>query len=203
MGALIDERRYPRTARYLGQLPSGLASYPQCQAKGSVLRNVLDTAPIALDLAGLPDRIQELVAAPPLPSDWTSEVALNTLILAYQDLMPREQFARWGYERNRALLSTSLYRVLFLVVSTERLFVGMPQRWAAFRRGTSLHMVAQAEGRAELELRFPSLLHDAVTLELLAVALRAAGDAASAKVGRARTEVLGVTETSGRLLVAW
>lgn len=199
---MIDADRFPVAARYLARLPDGIASYPECQAKGSVLRSVLDTAPRALDARGLPREAAELVEAPPLPSDWMSEVILNVLLMAFQERMPREQYLRWCYERNRALLNTSLYRILFLVVSPERLYVGMPQRWAAFRRGTRLRLVEMKDKVATLELSYPRFLHDAETFELMVQALRAAGDAATGGMGT-QVSVLEVRDTAGLLHVDW
>lgn len=199
---MIDAERFPIAAKYLARLPDGIRSYPDCQAKGSVLRSVLDTAPFALPTAGLPSEAAELVAAPPLPSEWMSEVILNVLLMAYQQLMPREQYLRWCYDRNRALLNTSLYRVLFLVVSPERLYVGMPQRWAAFRRGTKLQLAEMRGQVATLEYTFPRLLQDADTCELMAEALSAAGDAATGGTGT-RVSLVEVKADSALLRVDW
>lgn len=199
---MIDAERFPIAAKYLARLPDGIRSYPDCQAKGSVLRSVLDTAPFTLSTAGLPSEAVELMATPPLPSEWMSEVALNVLLMAYQERVPREQYLRWCYDRNRALLNTSLYRVLFLVVSPERLYVGMSQRWAAFRRGTKLQLVELRDKVATLEYTFPRFLHDAGTCELLAEALSAAGDAATGGTGT-RVGIVEVKAESAVLRVDW
>ncbi len=198
---MIDATKFPSVKRYLERLPEGLASYPHCQAKGSVLRSALDTAPIRLELPALPPQLAALVSAPPLPTEWMSEVQLNAILLAYQDRVTPELWTSWTFERNRALLRKSLYRVLFMVVSPDRLFNGLPQRWQTFRRGSELEIVENRPHVARLELRFPPRLHDERTLGAAAIAMRAACEAAGAK--RCETRVAGLTDVRGFIDVDW
>lgn len=190
---MVDAARYPKVARYLSRLEGGLAAHPGCQVKGSVLKNALETAPIALETSGLPAEIAKLVESPPLTSEWMSEVRLNATMIAFADSMPDTEWQAWTYERNRALFRTSLYRVLFFVLSPERLFVGIANRWAAFRRGTSLRLLDLKNRRARLELSYPLNLYDESTLTAMRIAFRAAADAAGATESTSE-----VVESDGR-----
>lgn len=190
---MVDGTRYPKVARYLSRLEGGLDAHPSCQVKGSVLKNALDSAPITLDASGLPAEIAKLLESPPLTSEWVSEVHLNAAMIAFADSMSDGDWQSWTYERNRALFRTSLYRVLFFVLSPERLFVGIANRWAAFRRGTTLRLVEMKDKKARLELRYPLNLYDESTLTAMRIAFRAAADAAGA--ARSASEVV---ETDGK-----
>lgn len=174
----MDPNLFPIAAAYVARLPDGLASHPDCQVKGSVIRQMLDSTPVAFETLGLPREIADLVRVPPLPSDWVPEVQFNTLMLAHEDRIEPELFREWVYNRNRKLLSSNLYRVLFLLVSPERLFMGVANRWKAFRRGTELVVLDHDKHHANVEVRYPTRLYDVRALTNLTVALTAALDAA-------------------------
>lgn len=65
----------PRLERYLAGLPDGLGSYPQCQAKGSVLRSLLEGT--ALERAGLPEPLRRRLDDPPIASAALLRAALD------------------------------------------------------------------------------------------------------------------------------
>lgn len=177
----MDASRFPHAARYLAALPRGLASHPQCEVKGSVLRQLTDSSPVPFPSEGLPPELAALVEHPPLPSDWISEVHFNTLMLAHEDVIDPTVFRRWVYDRNRALFSSSLYRILFVVVSPDRLIAGMAHRWRAFRRGTELVTLERRKNYVLVELRHPTNLYEDHALTNLTVAVTAAVDAAGGK----------------------
>lgn len=197
----MDAERYPKAARYLASLPAGEASHPECQLKGSVLRNMLDGTPMPFPREGLSPLARALVDSPPLASSWIPEVPFNALLLAHEDRVPRPVFEEWTYRRNRQLLASPLYRVLFLLLSPGQLFVGMARRWGAFRRGSTLEMLAHEHGLARVRLRYPPHLHDAHTLGNLAVAIRAACDAAGGRSSRVDVDGAGERETT--FVVRW
>ena len=91
--------RFPNVARYLTSLPNGLDSYPQCEVKGSVLRQLADSTPVPFPSQGLPPQLEALVETPPLPSDWIPEVHFNALMLAHEDLIDPTTFREWVYKR--------------------------------------------------------------------------------------------------------
>ncbi|MBK6512604.1 MAG: hypothetical protein IPM79_37255 [Polyangiaceae bacterium] len=174
----MDERTFPIAAAYVARLPAGLASHPDCQVKGSVLRGLLDSTPIAFETPGLPGELADLVRTPPLPSDWIPEVHFNALMLAHEDRIPHDIFREWVYSRNRKLLSSNLYRMLFFLITPQRLFMGMANRWKAFRRGTELVMRDHGKNHANVEVRYPLRLYELHALTNLTVAVTAALDAA-------------------------
>jgi len=196
----MDSAKFPIASSYLRRLPRGLDSYPECQAKGSVLRAGIDTAPVTLDRSALPPALAALVAAPPLPTEWFAEVHLNTIMLAYQDSVPPAVWERWTYDRNRNLLDRPLYRILFSLISPERLFTGMSGRWGTFRRGSQLSLLSKTDGVARVELRFPAYLHDENTMRAASTAMRAAGDAAG---GKTQTEIEAIEATRAVIRVSW
>lgn len=177
----MNALRFPKAAQYIESLPDGLDSYPHCVVKGSVLRQLTDSSPVAFPNEGLSPVIRALVDSPPLPSDWIPEVQFNALMLAHEDLIEPDTFQKWVYDRNRHLFSSSLYRVLFLVMSPERLITGMTHRWRAFRKGTELQTVEQSKNFIVVELRHPPHLYELHALTNLTIAVRAAMDAAGGK----------------------
>ena len=62
-------------------------------------------------------------------------------------------------------------------------------------------MVERSETKARLALAYPHRLHDAVTLRNMAIALRAAADAAGAN--HATVEVARVTDVGAEILIEW
>ena len=197
----MDPARFPRLSRYLEGLPDGLASYPGAQAKGSVVRALVTTTPVRLDAAELPAPLESLVQDLPLPTQWVSEVQLNALGLAYEDSMPRATHEAWVFDRNRAILTNPLYKILFWMITPERLFVGLPQRWSAFRRGTELSLLDRSTGGARLRLGFPKNLHDRTTLANVCVAGRVVAEAAGART--ATMEIEDYAPTSAVFAIGW
>jgi hypothetical protein len=176
---------YPGMVRYLAGLPGGLDAYPQAQAKGAVLRMALDETRLKLAPETLPAPLAVHCATPPAVNAWIPEVHLNAWMLAVFDAHFAESggtvaFEQWIRERNRRLLRTALYRILFAVVSPERLLIGIEKRWAAFRRGTEMHVVAHTSTSAELVHRHPKNLTSELSARGLQVALGAALEQAGA-----------------------
>lgn len=156
---------------------------------------------VVVDLEGVPASIRAFVDRPPLPNEWISEVRFNALMLVYREGMEAKVYDDWIRVRNQRLFRSPLYRVLFLVVSPERLFIGVPQRWSAFRKGTTLELRSLRERSAELVLRYPQNLHTTVTLGNMSIALCAAAEAAGAK--DPQITVKSVTSTQAELDTHW
>lgn len=197
----MDDTRFPIAAQYLAALPAGEASHPQCMVKGSVLRSMLETSPVPFPVEGLPASLVTLLEVPPLPSEWVSEVKFNTLMLAHEEVMPERVFREWVYSRNRKLFSSSLYRILFLVVSPERLLSQMTSRWAAFRKGTELMIVDRTSKHFIVDMRYPSFLYERRVLANVCVAVTAALDAAGAHA--TQVTVCDIGETKARFDIRW
>lgn len=188
-------------AKYVESLPAGLESYPECQVKGSVLRGLSMGSPCPFPRAILPPPLLALLDAPPLPSDWIPEVPFLALMVAHESQLSSGAQEQWAYDRNRRLLRSPLYSVLFRVAGPARVFTGMTTRWGAFRRGTEVVMQAQTAGRAVVELRYPVNLYPASALVNLCCAVRAVLDAAGAASSSAR--VLSVGAARATVEASW
>jgi len=188
-------------AAYLERLPHGIDSYPQATVKGSVVRAVIgDTGPSSLPVALIPPSTEELVRNPPGVSDWVRETHHGALLSAIFDTRFRgaggiPAFDVWAIERNRTLLRGPLYRVMFLVLSPERILIGVQQRWAAFHRGSLLNVVKRAERAAQVRLTYPAFLFAEHALRWFACAFQVAVEAAGAKNAHVRADVESETST--------
>ena len=166
-----------------------------------MLRQIVESAPVPFPLDELSPSLAELIRVPPLPNEWVSEVRFNAVMLAHEDVIPHGVFREWVYSRNRKLFNSSLYRILFLVVSPERLLNQMSSRWAAFRRGTELVKVSSAPNHFVADIRFPSFLYDKHVLANVTVAVTAALDAAGAH--NPHVKLVAINETSARFDIRW
>ncbi len=176
--------------------------------KASVFRDALESRPLSpQDVALLPPAAAELVAHPPPVSLWIPEVHSCVVLIAILDRhfppgpAGLEEYAEWTYERNRRLLTRPLYRALFLLISPERLLRGVGRRWGAFRRGTTLDIVGQGPGWAELRVRHPTNLFNESTRYGLRGAFRAATEASGGRDVRAQATQ--VTEREARYTLRW
>lgn len=184
----MNSRALPGVVSYLERLPNGLDSYPQCQIKGAIVAAILgDMAlPRPLGPEDVPGPVLDLVLHPPSVSTWLPEAHYGALVAAINDLRfggsgGGEAFDQWVLAGNRALLSSALYKVLFLVVTPERVFNGAAQRWSAFHRGSDLSVVKREAHAALLRLTYPPRLFADRTVRAFGLGLQAAGEAAGCK----------------------
>ena len=178
----------PSVAAYLSRLPADLDSYPDALIKGSVVREVIGESDVLPRLVSgqVPPRVEALMRDPPPLASWVPEVHFTAALAAVGDLCfsglrGMSAFERWMLERNRTLLASPLYKILFLVVSPERIFLGIEKRWGAFHRGSSLRVAGRAKGTTQLELTFPPQLFEEYALRAFGCAFQAAGEAAGSK----------------------
>lgn len=176
--------RYPTLDAYLDQVPRGFDSFPSCLIKASVIRDALNNKPLADD-PSLPAPIRAFLQNPPPVSSRVPEVLSNAMLLTLYDVhfgaLGRQAAWDWMHAATYKLLRTPLYRILFAVLSPERLLSGLAQRWQAFRRGSELIMTDKNAGSARLKLVFPAGLHTDLTLDLLSAAIQAAIDCSGAR----------------------
>jgi hypothetical protein len=191
-------------AKYLDTLPNGVASYPECCVKASVLRHNIGARPLGPEVE-LPPLVRQLVDNPPPVTEWIPEVHFNLAMLAIRELhfnAPNfNEYRVWAYAQNRKLLGAPLYRVLFALLSPERLLRGIEKRWAAFRRGTEFHVANEAVGRAELRIHNPAFLYPELALQGMAMALQAAIDSAGAR--SSQVELVSQTSTECLFKARW
>lgn len=202
MPAPIDETRFPTLASFVARLPNGLASYPQCKIRGSLVHSMLQTRTIERPEQGLPEELVELIRHPPVYSAWVPQVHGRAILRVVYDehFAAPERYATWAYESQKKLFSGPLYRILFWGISPERLMRMAVTRYEHFHVGVSMTLQAGPKGGAAM-LRYPPDLFDSLdhlaTLEGFRAALELAG---AAKV---RTEVAENDASSARLIVEW
>lgn len=197
MGATL-----PLLASYLESLPGGITAHPECAVKASVLRTYLDDRPLGRDVP-LPPALRALIDDPPPVSSWIPEVLFNAMAIAFRETHFADNdeagYLAWVHDKNRKLLSTTLYRALFLLVSPERLLVGMEKRWGSFRRGTTPSVVRLDDHLIELRVRSPPRLYCPLVVNGMAEALRAAVTCAGAADASAQGTIRSAVEVAYRI----
>lgn len=143
-----------RVQRYVDHLPQGLASFPSCEAKASVLLKVKEYA--ARPLSGLPRPLQDLFDRPPPPSSWVSQCQTLALIVAMVEArgLPRAEESLWIRSAATHLFSSRMYQVLMRAATPGMVFRSANLRWSAFFRGTSLSSVVLTK-QATVSLHAP------------------------------------------------
>jgi len=193
---------------YLARLPAGLDSYAEAAVKGSIVREWVAATDLRarLEEGQVPREVETLLREPPPASSWVREVEYVALVVATYELCWKgaggvAAFERWRLDVSRKMLSGPLYRVLFLVASPERVFVGAERRWGAFHRGSALRVRGRESRRAELELTFPPRVFPELALRLNGRALQAAAEAAGLK--RVEVALSDATDVSGHFEISW
>lgn len=148
---------YARLGRYIAQLPEGLASFPECEAKASVHRRVVDYSGLAL--TGLPPELQRLIDEPPTHSTWIPQCQSLALLLATLDAVNLDQEAevKWIRKASTHVFSSPMYRILMWAATPRTLFKGAHMRWSAFFRGSNLEAEV-GDGQAYITLCSPEAL---------------------------------------------
>jgi hypothetical protein len=186
---------FPRVEAYVASLPGGLAAHPTAQAKGALVRNLLEGQSVVELARRLPPEIARLAEEPPVGSEWIPEAHLIALYLGVADLkgLRDEDFLGFARERNRVLFHSAAYRFLMEVVSPATLvrFAGL--RWGNFHRGTTLEQESVADDGVRFTLRFPQRLIPPLMVRVYAQAFVAA-----LEVARARFPIVAVEAEDAR-----
>ncbi|MFO0599105.1 MAG: protein kinase [Myxococcaceae bacterium] len=173
----------PLMTAYLSLLPNGLDSFPEVQAKGSIVQSFLDGVPIHKHLAVLPPALADLVKRPPLPSAWVSEVRMAALFMACADLCfpDPDAWVEFAYRANKKIIEGPLYSVLFRVLGVKRIVSGVASRWEQFHRGTTLTVVKFDANEGHLKLTSPHRATPLVFAKAHGTAIRATVEIVGAK----------------------
>ena len=182
MSSAIDDQAFPRTAEYLGLLPDGLDSYPECQTKGSVLHAAragysLDAGPDQLPL-----RILQVLDDPPPKNAWIPQVLNNAAQFAIADrYFPTDDaYLEWAYRNNVRLVQSPMYKILTRVASPKVFLQGAGVKWRIVHRGQSLDVRILDDQHARAEIRHPPHLHLEIGHRNFATAFEAILKAANA-----------------------
>ncbi|HVH97067.1 MAG TPA: serine/threonine-protein kinase [Enhygromyxa sp.] len=167
LGSDPSLRSSKRLSTYLGTLPRGLDSHPQCRMHGSALRYALDRHPLASDEAGraaLPVQVRASLdylerADPEQP--WLAEVPGRVLLAAIYDRHFRSRRAwdeLWlGIGRSRCIQ----HFVGFASARPGPALWGMLARvWREHHDGTTLGFEGGRDGEVTLRLSYPKELLD-------------------------------------------
>jgi hypothetical protein len=197
----LDASRYPTVAKYLSQIAGGLAAHPECVAKASLLRSILDDKSLPT-VEGLPPELVELVLHPPPQTAWVPEVHFRALMRAVFDAHfdAPSRFYEWAYVSQKKLLEGPLYRILFFMVSPERVAQTATSRWEKFHRGIGLSAKV-GHGQLRAVLTHPPFVADAFDHHATLEGVRAALELAGAKA--VATSVEDVTSTRGVFGFTW
>ncbi len=162
MDLAADSRRCPRLAAYLAGLPAGLDSYPECVAKGSVIRDFVAHMPLGgRDVGVMPTILSEVVRQPPIATAWIPETHLAAMTLAVSDycqLTDEQALSGWLSRLNRAIVANMWYRPLLFLATPHQLMSGAARTWATFHRGSPMTATRIAPKETDLTLTFPSKL---------------------------------------------
>jgi hypothetical protein len=175
---------------YLAALPGGIDAHPECVAKGSLVRNLLEGQPAGELARRLPGALRRLAAEPPMGIEWIPEVHLTALYLGLADVrgLRDEDFLLFARERNRSLFRSPAYRFLMEVVTPATLLKFAVQRWGNFHRGIALEVGGVSDDGVRVSLRFPEALLPPLMIRVYAQAFVAALELARARFPDVRVE---------------
>lgn len=170
---------FHRVLAYLGRLSHGLDSYGECKAKASIYRAAMKDLDVTGATTPLPEALVHMLEQPVPPGSWIPEVYNNALHLALADLhfTNDDDFIARAYVANQELFRSPMYRAMMILANPERVLNGAKKRWEAFHLGTQFTLNLSAN-TAEVVLTYPDDLHDLLMLQCIAVAFRAAIEAA-------------------------
>ena len=137
----FDPQLYPHTHKYVSALPDGLASYPQCQIKADVFRDVGKEFPTLIGNRKVPESIRDYLSGNNR-DNWQAEVIANAVTLTIRDLnfATDQDYLDWFRRYIGGVFDKPLYRIVMHVLSTTLVVMGATGRWSSFHRGSSLEI---------------------------------------------------------------
>jgi hypothetical protein len=170
--------RLTRTEEYLSAVPGGLSAYPDCQAKGVLVRMLASEEAYARAAPSLPLPFRRMIEEPPMGSEWIPEVHYQALLYAVADATGQDDDTLLAgiRPRNRRMFESPAYRILMETSSPAALLRGAEVRWANWHRGSTLEVEGIADDGVRLALRFPRAVFDGFHLRAIAESFLAALD---------------------------
>lgn len=186
-----------RTEAWLERLPHGVDSYPECQVKGSLLRRLVKSQILHAHVDALPEPVRAWFETPPLPSAWVPEVHLFVVLHALRDHVYDDaalaEFVSAGIHR---MLSSPMYKLMFLVVSPKRLLYGIGRRWDQFHRGTTLDVGDDRGDTIDAVVTHPANMYSPTIHQVTAASFRTAVAAAGGERYRVDVATADCTPTT-------
>lgn len=190
---------------YLRTLGGGLEAFPDALMKGSLVRSALSSRPLPESVTlDLPPRLAETLLHPPPPNTWIPVTLVVGTLLTIADHYELDDrtFLAWRREQYRELLGGPLYRVLFAVVSPEKLVAGAAHKWRSLTRNSLvLERVETSRGAAEIIVSWPTNLLPTLIARSLMEGVRAALELSGAK--RTTLELHDLTPTGAHYRLRW
>lgn len=143
---------------YVQALPAGLASFPDCMAKASMVRTAFQTLPLNVEQPGLPDLLKTYLSTPPLANAWIPETEYVAVCLAIADAhgLDTAGFQSLWYGSMQRM-TKGLYAALLGWVSPHTLLRTLATRWDHFHLGTTAAATA-LDDSLEICLEYPEPL---------------------------------------------
>ena len=175
-----------RLEAYLSSLPAGPSAYPECQAKGILVRMLASAEGYAGIAPRLPEPFRRLLEEPPIGSEWIPEVHYQALIYALADACGQEDDAILAgvRERHRRMFDSPTYRLLMVGSSPAALLRAADLRWSNWHRGSTLEVEGISDDGVRAVVRFPRGLFDGLHLRIIAESFLAALDLSQARAPR-------------------
>lgn len=151
----------------------------------------------------LPPVLADLVRSPPPSTAWLRQVHFRCILRAILDQYFKGDEAAmvaWSYGAQKKLLGGPLYRVMFALLSPERVVQLAPQRWGHFHRGLSMQVDIRPH-QVEGLLRYPPHLYLRFDHDLSLAGIRAVIELAGGR--DVRLEILETSPTQGRSRLTW
>jgi hypothetical protein len=189
--ALLDPQLAPRAAEYLLGLPDGLDSYPECQVKSDLTREIFKRFPQIMTHAAISPELRELLRETS-SEEWMSDAVGTVARILVRDLVcPSDaELDQWSFDVAGEIFAKPVYRMLMYVLSPTLVLMGATKRWSAFRRGSTL--TARFDRHSAIaELTFPANLYTHLVLRGFGHAFRA-----SLVAARANQPVVTLVEVS-------
>ncbi len=199
----VDPRKFPRLAGYLRNLPEGLDSYPDCIAKASLYRRLIEEHDFTPIVDQLPSKLLPLLEHPEPINTWIPAVQNNAFLLAMTDHFYNEDLraaVSWYRDVRERMFKSPLYRMMMAVISPRYILRGASKRWETFHRGTVFE-VEYGDHHANVVLTYPHSLQTRLIIRMLTGGLLAALAAAGAK--DIKWGITSVTPTEARLGATW
>ncbi len=164
-----------RVTEYLDRLPGGIGAFPEAEVKYSVVATWLEGHDAAVLVDSLPSEVHPLLEREFPVSRWISEVHATTIYLGLRERFfeSDDAFVADALERNRALLSKPMYRILMRLLSRSRAAKGASVTYSQMHRGTEL-IVTSGSDHWDVTLEHPPHLVPPLLGRCYATAMRAA-----------------------------